>query len=144
MTTQHLSNPYLVCGDTDSHNPVGVHFFACSCVPLYLWCLWSRVNNVMSLAWSRVPLYLWCLWSRVYVCPEGGVITLCHWRGHVCLYISDVYGHTYTCVPGGVNNVMSLAWSRAASCLWCLWSRVYVGHGYMWVTRICVYRYIDA
>ena len=117
-----LDRPHVL-GDTDSHNPVGVHFFACSCVPLYLWCLWSRVyvcpggggNNVMSLAWSRVPLYLWCVWSRVYVCPGGGG-----------------------------NNVMSLAWSRAASCLWCLWSRVYVGHGYMWVTRICVYRYIDA
>ena len=40
---------------------------------------------------------------------------------------------------GGGNNVMSVAWSRAASCLWCLWSRVYVGPGGVVIT-LCQWR----
>ena len=32
-----------VYGDTDSHNPVGVHFFACSCAASCLCCVRTRV-----------------------------------------------------------------------------------------------------
>ena len=42
----------------------------------------------------------------------------------------------------GGNSVMSVAWSRAASCLWCLWSRVYVGPagGVGGVIALCQWR----
>ena len=75
----------------------------------------------------------------------GGVIALCQWRGHVRLHVSGVFGHAYTWVLGrgrGDNNVMSVAWSRAASCLWCLWSRVYVGPagGVGGVIALCQWR----
>ena len=53
-------------------------------------------------------------------------------RGHVLLHVSDVYEHTYTWVLGGVGGVITFphrAWSCAASCLWCVRTRVYLGLG---------------
>ena len=71
--------------------------------------MWLHVSGVYGHA------YTWVLGGG-----GRGVITLCQWRGHVRLHVSGVYGHA----GAGGNNVISVAWSRAASCLWCVWSRV--------------------
>ena len=66
-----------VYGDTDSHNPVGVHFFCMfMCGFMSLVSMVTRIrgpggggsNNVMSVAWSRAASCLWCVWSRVSCC----------------------------------------------------------------------------
>ena len=116
-----------VYGDTDSHNPVAVHFFACSCTASCLCCVRTRVYVGLGVGGCVV---MCCFMSLMSTNTRirgscGGVgggnnvpsscVVICCFMSLMCT-TTRILG-SWGGAEGNLITFLHRAWSCAASCL---------------------------